>query len=197
MTLRTAIRTLFVLAVGLPAAVLSLRFVATLLAAMDDGLDNNLDPGEPEERNIYEAMAEGKEVKKLPMSLGEALDQRTFGAAQLVVDSLTGRGRLAHRLRVKQRTQAQGAWADIDVQLKRRWDLIPNLVETAKAFLAHERGTLEAVIAARNSADAARQQAAADPGNAEAMRSLSTAEKSTLFSGTVISSSGASTCLCW
>ena len=46
----------------------------TLLAAMDDGLDNSLDPGEPEERNIYEAMAEGKEVKKLPMSLGEALD---------------------------------------------------------------------------------------------------------------------------
>jgi glutamine synthetase len=41
---------------------------------MDDGLENNLDPGAPEERNIYEAMAEGKEVKKLPMSLGEALD---------------------------------------------------------------------------------------------------------------------------
>ncbi|MCB2094088.1 MAG: glutamine synthetase [Rhodobacteraceae bacterium] len=46
----------------------------TLLAAMDDGLDNSLDPGEPEERNIYAAMAEGKQVKKLPMSLGEALD---------------------------------------------------------------------------------------------------------------------------
>ena len=46
---------------------------STLLAAMDDGLDNNLDPGKPEERNIYEAMAEGKKVKKLPMSLGEAL----------------------------------------------------------------------------------------------------------------------------
>ena len=45
-----------------------------VLAAMDDGLDNNLDPGQPEERNIYEAMAQGKEVKKLPMSLGEALD---------------------------------------------------------------------------------------------------------------------------
>ncbi|MEM0922220.1 MAG: glutamine synthetase [Pseudomonadota bacterium] len=44
-----------------------------LLAAMDDGLENNLDPGEPEERNIYEAMEAGKEVKKLPMSLGEAL----------------------------------------------------------------------------------------------------------------------------
>ena len=46
---------------------------STLLAAMDDGMDNNLDPGEPEERNIYEAMEAGKQVKKLPMSLGEAL----------------------------------------------------------------------------------------------------------------------------
>ena len=45
----------------------------TLLAAMDDGIDNKLDPGEPEERNIYEAIKEGKDVKKLPMSLGEAL----------------------------------------------------------------------------------------------------------------------------
>ena len=46
----------------------------TLLAAMDDGIDNKLDPGEPEERNIYEAIKEGKDVKKLPMSLGEALE---------------------------------------------------------------------------------------------------------------------------
>ena len=46
---------------------------STLLAAMDDGIDNKIDPGEPEERNIYEAIKEGKEVKKLPMSLGEAL----------------------------------------------------------------------------------------------------------------------------
>ena len=46
---------------------------STLLAAMDDGITNKLDPGEPEERNIYEAIKEGKQVKKLPMSLGEAL----------------------------------------------------------------------------------------------------------------------------
>jgi glutamine synthetase len=46
-----------------------------ILAAFDDGIDNNLDPGEPEERNIYEAMEAGKVVKKLPMSLGEALDR--------------------------------------------------------------------------------------------------------------------------
>jgi len=54
--------------------------------------------------------------------------------------------------------------------------LIPNLVETAKAFLSHERETLEAVIAARNSAEGARQQAAADPGNPEAMQGLASAE---------------------
>jgi len=77
---------------------------------------------------------------------------------------------------VNLRNRFKNAFAQIDVQLKRRHDLIPNLVETAKAFLAHERGTLEAVIAARNSADAARQQAAADPGNAAAMKGLSSAE---------------------
>jgi len=74
------------------------------------------------------------------------------------------------------RNRFKNAFSQIDVQLKRRHDLIPNLVETAKAFLAHERETLEAVIAARNFADAARAQAAADPGNAQAMRGLSAAE---------------------
>lgn len=74
------------------------------------------------------------------------------------------------------RNRFKNAFSQIDVQLKRRHDLIPNLVETAKAFLAHERQTLEAVIAARNSADAARAQAAADPGNVQAMRGLSAAE---------------------
>ena len=57
----------------------------------------------------------------------------------------------------------KNAFAQIDVQLKRRYDLIPNLVETAKAYLAHERGTLEAVIAARNSASSATQRAATNP----------------------------------
>ena len=53
---------------------------------------------------------------------------------------------------VKLRVQADNAWADIDVQLKRRYDLIPNLVETVKGYAAHEKGTLEAVIKARNAA---------------------------------------------
>src|SRR3954454_4862054 len=53
---------------------------------------------------------------------------------------------------VRQRNQVRASWAQIDVQLKRRTDLIPNLVETVKGYAAHERGTLEAVIQARNSA---------------------------------------------
>jgi LemA protein len=53
---------------------------------------------------------------------------------------------------VKLKVQADGAWADIDVQLKRRHDLIPNLVETVKGYASHEKGTLEAVITARNQA---------------------------------------------
>lgn len=77
---------------------------------------------------------------------------------------------------VNLRNRFKNAFAQIDVQLKRRHDLIPNLVETAKGFLAHERETLEAVIAARNSAEGARSKAAADPGDATAMRGLASAE---------------------
>jgi LemA protein len=70
----------------------------------------------------------------------------------------------------------QTAFAQIDVQLKRRHDLIPNLVETAKGYLSHERETLEAVIAARHGAESARESAAADPGDPSAMRELRKAE---------------------
>ena len=74
------------------------------------------------------------------------------------------------------RNRFKNAWAQIDVQLKRRYDLIPNLVETTKGYLKHERGTLEAVIAARNSAFSAKDRVAGNPGDPEAMKALSNAE---------------------
>ena len=74
------------------------------------------------------------------------------------------------------RNRFKNAFAQIDVQLKRRYDLIPNLVETAKGYLKHERGTLEAVIAARNAASAANTRAAANPGDPAAMKELMAAE---------------------
>ncbi len=74
------------------------------------------------------------------------------------------------------RNRFKNAFAQIDVQLKRRFDLIPNLVETAKGYLAHERGTLEAVIQARNHAVSASAKAAADPGDAGAVRGLMAAD---------------------
>jgi LemA protein len=77
---------------------------------------------------------------------------------------------------VTMRNRYKNAYAQIDVQLKRRYDLIPNLVETAKGYMAHERGTLEAVTAARNIAYAAAKAAAANPGDATAMKSLTAAE---------------------
>ncbi len=74
------------------------------------------------------------------------------------------------------RNRYKNAFAQIDVQLKRRYDLIPNLVETAKGYMKHERETLEAVIQARNQAVSAGQQAAQNPGDAAAMKSLGAAE---------------------
>ncbi len=82
----------------------------------------------------------------------------------------------AYNRLVSLRNQFKNAFAQIDVQLKRRYDLIPNLVETAKAYMKHERETLEAVIRARNSAVTANSAAAADPGNASAIAGLTAAE---------------------
>ena len=74
------------------------------------------------------------------------------------------------------RNRYKNAYAQIDVQLKRRYDLIPNLVETAKGYLKHERETLEAVIAARNQAAGAAAALAKMPGDATAMRAFAQAE---------------------
>ena len=82
----------------------------------------------------------------------------------------------AYNKLVALRNRFKNAYAQIDVQLKRRYDLIPNLVETAKGYLQHERGTLEAVITARNAAHSASNRAAANPGDPAAMKELMAAE---------------------
>ncbi|MCL5051467.1 MAG: LemA family protein, partial [Firmicutes bacterium] len=77
---------------------------------------------------------------------------------------------------VNLKNRFKNAFAQIEVQLKRRHDLIPNLVETAKGYLKHERETLESVTQARNQATAALQQAAKSPGDAGSMNALAGAE---------------------
>jgi LemA protein len=74
------------------------------------------------------------------------------------------------------RNRFKNAFAQIDVQLKRRYDLIPNLVETARGYMKHERETLEAVIAARNQAASATARAAGDPANAASVQQMAAAE---------------------
>jgi LemA protein len=81
------------------------------------------------------------------------------------------------------RNRLENSFAQIEVQLKRRYDLIPNLVETVKGYMKHERETLEAVIAARNSAVSGLQAAAANPGDPAAMKQLAAAE--TTLGGTL------------
>jgi LemA protein len=78
---------------------------------------------------------------------------------------------------VTARNRYKNAFAQIDVQLTRRYDLIPNLVKVAERYMSHERDTLEAVIQARNQAMGNLKEAAADPTNAEAMRRLSSSEQ--------------------
>jgi LemA protein len=78
---------------------------------------------------------------------------------------------------VASRNRFKNAFAQIDVQLTRRHDLIPNLVETAKGYMKHERETLEAVISARNAAVSGLKEATADPTNPEAMKRLAAAEQ--------------------
>jgi LemA protein len=84
---------------------------------------------------------------------------------------------------VSSRNRVANAFSQIDVQLTRRYDLIPNLVEAVKGYMGHERGTLEAVIEARNAAQAGLKKAAADPSDAAAIQGLAAAEAT--LSGTL------------
>ncbi|MEY2987640.1 MAG: hypothetical protein RJB13_1161 [Pseudomonadota bacterium] len=77
---------------------------------------------------------------------------------------------------IEKRNRFRNAFSQIDVQLERRYDLIPNLVETARAYMAHERDTLEAVISARNQAQAACRKAAGSQGSPESIAQLAQAE---------------------
>ncbi|NDH04426.1 LemA family protein [bacterium] len=79
---------------------------------------------------------------------------------------------------VARRNRFKNSYGQIDVQLKRRYDLIPNLVEAVKGYMTHEKATLEAVISARNQAANAGLKAAANPGDPEAMKTLMAAESS-------------------
>ena len=82
----------------------------------------------------------------------------------------------AYNRMVSLRNRFKNAFSQIDVQLKRRYDLIPNLVETAKGYMKHERETLEAVIAARNQAVTANTKAGLDPSDAASVQQLAAAE---------------------
>jgi LemA protein len=90
-----------------------------------------------------------------------------LGVLLLLVIVVLGWAIATYNRLVRLRTQVQAAWAQIDVQLKRRHSLIPNLVETVKGYAAHERGTLEAVITARNGAVAAQGQGPSQQAPAE------------------------------
>ncbi|WP_020521494.1 LemA family protein [Catelliglobosispora koreensis] len=94
----------------------------------------------------------------------------------LIVAAVVGYGVSVYNGLVRARNAYKNAFAQIDVQLKRRHDLIPNLVETAKGYMKHERETLDAVIQARNSAVTAQASAAANPGDPAAMQNLAASE---------------------
>jgi len=108
-----------------------------------------------------------------PLLIGVLL---LLGIVVLVVLIIGGMGVGIYNRLVALRNEFKNQFAQIDVQLKRRHDLIPNLVETAKGYMAHERGTLDEVTAARNGAMAARQQASADPTDPAAVQKVVAAE---------------------
>lgn len=100
----------------------------------------------------------------------------TLGVIVLLIIGLVAFVAGIYNKLVTLRNRFKNAFSQIDVQLKRRYDLIPNLVETAKGYIKHERETLEAVIAARGAAQNANAKAAANPGDPSAMKGLMGAE---------------------
>ena len=95
----------------------------------------------------------------------------------IVIVAVIGYGIMQYNRLVTLRERFKNGFAQIDVQLKRRYDLIPNLVEIAKGYMGHERETLEAVIRARNEAQKVEQVAAANPGDPATMQKLAGAEQ--------------------
>jgi LemA protein len=108
-----------------------------------------------------------------PLLIGVLL---VLGIVVVIVLVLVGTGVGIYNRLVALRNDFKNQFAQIDVQLKRRHDLIPNLVETAKGYMAHERGTLDEVVAARNGAVAARQQVSGDPSDAASLQKVAAAE---------------------
>ena len=108
-----------------------------------------------------------------PLLLGVLL---VFGIVVAVIAIVALTGVAIYNRLVALRNDYKNQFAQIDVQLKRRHDLIPNLVETAKGYMAHERGTLDEVVAARNGAVAARQQITTNPSDPTAVQKVAAAE---------------------
>jgi len=108
-----------------------------------------------------------------PLLIGVLL---LLGIVVLIVLVLGGMGVGIYNRLVTLRNEFKNLFAQIDVLLKRRHDLIPNLVETAKGYMAHERGTLDEVVAARDGAVAAQQQAMVDPSDPNAVQKIVAAE---------------------
>src|SRR6056297_1999795 len=101
----------------------------------------------------------------------------TFGVLLMIGLAIAAYGVGIYNRLVTLKNRVDNAFSQIEVQLKRRYDLIPNLVETVKGYMTHERETLEAVIQARNQAVGGLQQASADPGDPQAMAALAGAER--------------------
>lgn len=112
----------------------------------------------------------------LGLSSGESILFAVVGGVVLLIIVLAMFVIGVYNRLVALRNRYKNAFSQIDVQLKRRYDLIPNLVETVKGYMKHEAGTLEAVIQARNAASSAGKAAASNPGEARAMNSLAAAE---------------------